>query len=160
MHLWTSNNSWRDSNTNFFKFKHLWFRLGSEWSNFKVVWNAIMSKAKPSLKIGTANAICWNSLGLFRDYSLNYIFFRNKTFLFFKIESWNFQHLFEKKISWNLTQFQLNQTRDRKNGNKNCLNELNELKFCEVSRNCFSNRCWKFQLSILKNKKVLSLKNI
>ena len=24
--------------------------------------------AKPSLKIGTANAICWNSLGLFRDY--------------------------------------------------------------------------------------------
>ena len=44
---------------------------------------------------------------------------------------------------------------DRKNGNKNCLNELNELKFCEVSRNSFSNRCWKFQLSILKNKKVL-----
>jgi hypothetical protein len=29
---------------------------------------------KPSLKIGTANAICWNSLGLFRDYGLNYIF--------------------------------------------------------------------------------------
>ena len=24
-------------------------------------------------------------------------------------------------------------TTDRKNGNKNCLNELNELKFCEVS---------------------------
>ena len=24
-------------------------------------------------------------------------FFRNKTFLFFKIERWNFQHLFEKK---------------------------------------------------------------
>ena len=30
------------------------------------------------------------------DYGLNYIFFRNITFLFFKIESWNFQHLFEK----------------------------------------------------------------
>ena len=42
---------------------------------------------KPSLKIGTANAICWNSLGLFREYGLNHIFFRNKTFLFFKIES-------------------------------------------------------------------------
>ena len=28
----------------------------------------------------------WNSLGLYRDYGLNYIFFRNKTFLFFKIE--------------------------------------------------------------------------
>ena len=35
---------------------------------------------------------------------------------------------------------------------------LIELKFCEVSRNSFSNRCWKFQLSILKNKKVLILK--
>ena len=54
--------------------------------------------SKPSLKIGTANAICWNSLGLFRDYGLNYIFFSNKTFLFFKIESWNFQHLFEKEF--------------------------------------------------------------
>ena len=43
--------------------------------------------SKTSLKIGAANAICWNSLGLFRDYGLNYIFFRNKTFLFFKIES-------------------------------------------------------------------------
>ena len=32
--------------------------------------------------------------------------------------------------------------------------------FCEVSRNSFSNRCWKFQLSILKNKKGLFLKNI
>ena len=32
------------------------------------------------------------------------------------------------------------------------------LKFCKVSRNSFSNRCWKFQLSILKNKKVLFLK--
>ena len=30
---------------------------------------------------------------------------------------------------------------------------LIELKFCEVSRNSFSNRYWKFQLSILKNKK-------
>ena len=35
---------------------------------------------------------------------------------------------------------------------------LIELKFCEVSRNSISNRCWKFQLSILKNKKVLFLK--
>ena len=62
---------------------------------------------KPSLKIRTANTIYWNSLGLFRDYGLNYIFFRNKTFLLFKIESWNFQHLFENGILWNLTKFQL-----------------------------------------------------
>ena len=41
--------------------------------------------AKPSLKIRTANAIFWNCLGLFRDYSLDHNFFRNKTFLFFKI---------------------------------------------------------------------------
>ena len=39
-------------------------------------------KPKSSLKIGTANAICWNSLGLFRDYSLNYILLTIK--LFFK----------------------------------------------------------------------------
>ena len=65
-----------------------------------------------------------------------------------------------KRILWNLTKFQLDQETDRKNENKNFLNELNELKFCEVSRNSFSNRCWKFQLSILKNKKVLFLKNI
>ena len=36
------------------------------------------------------DAICWNYLSLFREYGLDYIFFRNKTFLFFKIESWNF----------------------------------------------------------------------
>ena len=51
------------------------------------VSSSIIPKTKQSLKIRTASAICWNSLGLFRDYDLNYIFFRNKTFLFFKIES-------------------------------------------------------------------------
>ena len=30
----------------------------------------LRQKPKPSLKNGTANAICWNSLGLFRDYGL------------------------------------------------------------------------------------------
>ena len=38
-------------------------------------------------KLGQQSAICWNSLGLFRDYGLNYNFFRNKTFLFLKIEN-------------------------------------------------------------------------
>ena len=93
---------------------------------------------KPSLKIRTANAICWNSLGLFIDYGLNYIFVRNKTFLFFEIESWKLLASVWKLILWNLTKFQLNQTTKRKNRNSNCLNELNELKFCEVSRNSFS----------------------
>ena len=61
-------------------------------------------------------------------------------------------------MNFNLTKFQLNQTIDRRNKNKNCLNELNELKFCEVSRNSFSDRYRQFHLSILKNKKVLFLK--
>ena len=49
-------------------------------------------------KLVQQSALCWNSLGLFRDYSLNNIFFRNKTVLVFKIESCNFQHLFEKEF--------------------------------------------------------------
>ena len=59
-----------------------------------------------------------------------------------------------------VTKFQLNQTIHRKVKNNNCLNELNEMKFCEVSRKVISNWCWNFQLSILKNKKVLFLKKI
>ena len=48
----------------------------------------------------------------------------------------SFQHLFKN----------INSIRQRikKNGNKNCLNELNEVKFCEVSLNSLSNRCYKF----------------
>ena len=60
--------------------------------------------------------------------------FRARTFLFFKIASWNFQHLFENKFR-GLTNFHLNQSTDTKNENNNCLNQLNELKLCEVSRN-------------------------
>ena len=39
-----------------------------------------------------------------------------------------------------------------------CQNRM--LRFCEVSRNPKSIRCWKFQLSMLTNKKVLFLKKI
>ena len=46
--------------------------------------NLRSSCTKPSLKIGTANTICSNSLGLFRDYCLDHIFFRNKTFFVFQ----------------------------------------------------------------------------
>ena len=35
-------------------------------------------------KLGQQSAIYWNSLGLCRDYGLNYIFFRNKTFFVFQ----------------------------------------------------------------------------
>ena len=62
------------------------------------------------------------------------IFFRNKTFLFFKIESWNFQVQF--KIEFRETMQNFNSIRQpiKKHENNNCLNKLNELKFCEVSR--------------------------
>ena len=121
-------------------------------------WEPAFQELEQNLpgKLGQQSAIYWNSLGLCRDYSLNYIFFRNKTFVFqdrkLKISAsvW-------RRISWNLTKFQLNQTTNTKYGNKNCLNEL---KFCEVSRNSFLNRCWKFQFSILINKKVLFLNKI
>ena len=49
-----------------------------------------------------------------------------------------------RRLLWtapNLTKFQLNQTTDTKNENNNCVNELNELKFFEVSRKSISNRC-------------------
>ena len=49
---------------------------------------------KPSLKIGSVSkCFCFDI-----DYGLNHISFRTKTFLFYNIENWNFQHLFEKKI--------------------------------------------------------------
>ena len=85
--------------------------------------------SKPSLKIRTARAIFWNYLGIFRDYGLKNIFFRKKTFLFFKIESWNCQHLFEKVFRETSQNF----------------NDIRKITIV-----------WKFQLSIFKNKKVFS----
>ena len=96
-----------------------------------VVQAVVWFVAKPSLKIGTAKRHLLELLGLFRDYSLDHVFFRNKTFLFFKMQSWNSQHLFEREFR------EASQNFKEKNGNKNCLNELNELKFCEVSQILF-----------------------
>ena len=62
---------------------------------FQMHFKSCIERPKPSLKIRTANSIFWISLGIFRDYSLKNIFLGNKTFLCFKIESWNFQHVFE-----------------------------------------------------------------
>ena len=78
-------------------------------------------------------------------------FFRNKTFLFVKIEIWNFQHLFDLGFRENLQNFSsFRQTfrRQFSTGNKSCLNEPKSK----------SKRCWKFQVSTLTNKKVLFLK--
>ena len=85
-------------------------------------------------------------------------FFRNKTFLFFKIESWNFQVQFEIEFRETLQNFNSIRQLIKKDENNNCLNKLNEWKFCEVSQILISNWTWKFLLSILKNKKVLFLK--
>ena len=107
---------------------------------------------KPSLKIRTASAIFWIYLGIFRDYRLKNIFFRNKTFLFFKIESWNFQHLFENKFRG--TSHNFNSIRQPIEKMKITIVWMswmswNIVRFHEKT---FSNRCWKFQHSILKNK--------
>jgi hypothetical protein len=85
-------------------------------------------------------------------------FFKNKTFLFVKIETWNFQHLFDlqfHEILQNFKSFRQHSEDIFMMGNKSCPNEL---KFCEISRNPKSNSCWKFQLSILTNKTFLFLK--
>ena len=63
------------------------------------------------------------------------------------IESWNFQHLFA-----NFQVIQLIKTIVIYIFSLGCLIEW---KFYEVSRNSFLKRCWKFQLPILNNKKVL-----
>ena len=63
---------------------------------------------KPSLKIRTASAIFWIYLGLLRDYGLKFFLLGIKLFLFFKIESWNFQYLFEiefREVSQNFKSF-------------------------------------------------------
>ena len=46
----------------------------AEFQECKVLNHCTYMRAKPSLKIRTASAICWNYLGLFRDYGLDHIF--------------------------------------------------------------------------------------
>ena len=58
---------------------------------------------------------------------------------------------------WNLTKFQLIQLIQTIFISTFSISCPIELKFCEVSRNYFSNRWWKFLISILKNKKDLFL---
>ena len=89
--------------------------------------------------------------------NLLFHYFRDFFVSFFLIfwGDWNFQHLFDlefRETLQNFTSFSQHSEDLFSMGNKSCPNEL---KFCEVSRNSKSNRCWKFQLSIfLSNKKV------
>ena len=57
-------------------------------------------------------------------------FFRNKTFLFFKIGNWNFQHLFKNECCETTQNFNLISQPREKKCNNNCLNKLYELKLC------------------------------
>ena len=78
--------------------------------------------------------------------------------MFFKIESWNFQVQFEiefRETSQNFNSFSIFRQLLFSSFFIGCLIELN---FCKVSRNSISSWTWKFQLSLLKNKKVLFLK--
>ena len=92
-----------------------------------------------------------NYPSLFR-YLATFIFFRNKTFLFIKIDSWKLKCsvtlLF--RILWNPTKFQLIWTIFRPH--EKMLSEccLNELKVCEVSQKPKPKRFWQFQLLFQK----------
>ena len=97
--------------------------------------------SKPSRKIGAAKRrLLEHSWLIYRLRSKLY-FFRNKTFLFFKIESWNFQHAVWNSISWNLTKFQLIQLIQTIFISIFSIPCLIELKFWEISRICFFNIC-------------------
>ena len=86
-------------------------------------------------KLEPQEAICWLKKELCLRLDTLYTFFSNNTFLSVG------QFLYPReKIS------------------SQCF--LNELKFREVSQNPKSRRCWKFQFSILTNKKVLFLKKM
>jgi hypothetical protein len=55
------------------------------------------------------------------------VFFRNKTFLFVKIESWLFQHLFDlgfRETLQNFSSFRQTYRQHFSTGNKSCPNEL------------------------------------
>ena len=102
--------------------------------------------------------IFYISFDIFRDYGLKNIFFRHKIFLFFEIEIWNFQHFFEIKFcetSQNFNSFSIFRQLLFSLFSLSCLIEL---KFCENSQNSFSNRGWKFRLSILKKKSFIPKK--
>ena len=82
----------------------------------------------------------------------------NKTFFVFQHRKLKLSASVWNWISWNLTKVQLIQLIQTIVIFSFSIGCLIELKFCEFSRNAFSNKCWKFKLSILKNKKVLFLK--
>ena len=141
--------TWFIQNIKYLGLYHAWQYTEILWSQNNLIFSyaiwfvGSLHQNLPG-KLGQPSAICWNSLGLFRDYGLNYIFFRNKTFLFFKIESWNLK---------TFQLIQLGQTIFISIFSIRCLIEL---KFCEVSRNSFQTDSKSFSFLSWKTKKFYS----
>ena len=89
---------------------------------------------KPSLKIRTSGSIFWIYLDMFREYDLENISLGIKLFCFSRQKAKTFSICLKNKFN-SFTQ------PIEKNENNNYMNKLNDLKFCEVSRNLISNRC-------------------
>ena len=100
--------------------------------------------AKPSLKIGSVNKA-------FLFWYWQWLLFRN--FFVFQDRKLKLSEFVWKRITWNLTKFQLNQTTDRKNENNNCLNKLN---FCEVAWNVIQTNAEISTFYLEKQKKFYS----
>ena len=97
-------------------------------------WFLSLYCPKPSLKTGTANAICWNSLGLFRDYGLNHILLWIKPFCFSRQKAETFSICLKKNfVITKFNSFSL----FRQFLFSYFVLCLIELKFCEVSQNLY-----------------------
>jgi hypothetical protein len=91
---------------------------------------------------------------------VHFIFFLEIKLFVCQDRNMKFQQLFD--LGFRLTLQNYNSFRQTfrwhlSTGDKSCPNEL---KFCVISRNKKSKRCWKFQSSIMTNKKVLFLQKI
>ena len=81
--------------------KHEWILYwGKQITNevSLVIHNSWCNWSKPSLKIGTTNVVCWNYLGLFRDYCLDHIISGIKLFCFSRYKAEIFSICLKKKI--------------------------------------------------------------
>ena len=147
------------------------FPLDTQVCKFQVNNFFFKPNSKPSLKIRTTSAIFWNYLGIFRDYDQNLYFWKYVKLFVFQDRMLKLSASVWKIILWNLTKFPLNQTTDWKNGNKNCLNELNELKFCEAVLSkyakivpkdgaCCPNFQWRFWVDIWMKIEWFSLRSV
>ena len=104
--------------------------------------------SKPPLKIRAAITICWNYLGLFRDYSWDHILGGMKV-LFFKLESWSFQ----KIISWNPKKFHLIQHIQTICSSNFFIGCLVGLSFCELSQFFFFEQTLKISAFYLEKQR-------